>query len=219
MISWKLCDKLTQLVHCILLLPQKREASPRPHPPHEVAEDRPLRACKIDNFGCVAVWADGWVIFWPAAVRVVRSARSACEMWFPVVILHTDRLLKLSSLYACTFTLSNTPPTPPNPAPSHDALMGKTAHDGPRAVWLELVRGRAPVGFPYMLALFTCSASTVFHVHCSVKPTSGFFFFLYTSHIIGCVLCVCFVCVCCWFASAFLLFFCLFFGITLSMLC
>ena len=62
-------------------------------------------------------------------------------------------------------------------------------------MWLELVRGRAPVGFPYMLALFTCSASTVFHVHCSVKPTSGFFFFWYTVTS-SCVYCVCVVCAC-----------------------
>ena len=62
-------------------------------------------------------------------------------------------------------------------------------------MWLELVRGRAPVGLPYMLALFTCSASTVFSRALFSKAHVDFFFFWYTVTS-SCVCCVCVVCAC-----------------------
>lgn len=63
-------------------------------------------------------------------------------------------------------------------------------------MWLELVRGRAPVGFPYMLALFTCSASTVFSRALFSKAHVGFFFFFWYTVTSSCVCCVCVVCAC-----------------------
>ena len=88
-------------------------------------------------------------------------------------------------------------------------------------MWLELVRGRAPVGLPYMLALFTCSASTVFSRALFSKAHVDFFFFFGTqSHHRVCVVCVLCVRVLLMRISIFFFFFCVcVFGITLSMLC
>ena len=63
-------------------------------------------------------------------------------------------------------------------------------------MWLELVRGRAPVGLPYMLALFTCSASTVFSRALFSKAHVDFFFFFWYTVTSSCVCCVCVVCAC-----------------------
>ena len=87
-------------------------------------------------------------------------------------------------------------------------------------MWLELVRGRAPVGLPYMLALFTCSASTVFSRALFSKAHVDFFFFFGTqSHHRVCVVCVLCVRVLLMRISIFVVVFLFVFGITLSMLC